>query len=102
MTKTITAENTDELAMFRALKPYIAMCLSLNHDLNNPLSGVVGFGELLLEEAEDWPASERETLQSMLECAERIRRILDDLSEAKIKLSEEIDLNSAIEMFRKE
>jgi hypothetical protein len=44
-----SAENSQEdLALFRALKPYIGHCLTLNHDLNNPLAGILGYAEFLL------------------------------------------------------
>lgn len=97
-----TVSADDDQALFELLKPLLAHCLNLNHDLNNPLSGVVGYGELLLEETEDWTQSQRETLQSMLACAERMRRILDDLSERKIELSQQVDLRAVMERFSKQ
>lgn len=99
-TRQDNAIDPKELALFKAIRPYIAHCLNLNHDLNNPLSGVVGYGELLLEETEDWTDSQRETLQAMLQCAERMRNILDELSEQKIELSQKIDIRKVMETFK--
>lgn len=99
--KTDLVDVNDDRALFELLKPYLAHCLNLNHDLNNPLSGVVGYGELLIEETGDWTDSQRDTLSEMLKCAERMRQILEKLSEQKIELSQQVDLRAVMEKFEK-
>jgi len=38
----LTAELRNELALFERIKPYLGRCLTLNHNLNNPLAGIIG------------------------------------------------------------
>ncbi|MFQ5453736.1 MAG: histidine kinase dimerization/phospho-acceptor domain-containing protein, partial [Candidatus Zixiibacteriota bacterium] len=42
----------NELEVYQAIKPYIAHCLTMNHEINNPLAGIIGYSEFLLEESE--------------------------------------------------
>lgn len=90
----IDAELDEELAVFRALKPYIGHCLSLNHDINNPLAGIIGYSEFLMEEADQLNETQKGYLRQILECAERIRKLVEDLCEEKIALAQGIDLKS--------
>ncbi len=87
--QTVTAE---EMALYRQLKPFIARCLNLNHDLNNPLAGIIGYAEFLQEDALGLNDEQKGYLKQVLVAAERIRAIIDDLSEMKLALGEQIDL----------
>ncbi len=106
MTEQITAKNESEelekeLSIYRALKPYIGKCLTLNHDLNNPLAGIIGYGEFLMEEATELTDEQRGFLKQILTCAARMEKIVTDLSDHKIQLSEKIDLSSVTKMYEK-
>lgn len=86
-----------ELALWRALKPYIGRCLTLNHDINNPLAGIIGYTEFMMSEESPLTADQQEHLQNIMHCAERIRMLVDDLCREKIELAEKIDLRSVVE-----
>ncbi|HWR81939.1 MAG TPA: histidine kinase dimerization/phospho-acceptor domain-containing protein [Candidatus Deferrimicrobium sp.] len=107
MTK-LTVENvdsnsasTDELAVFHALKPYYGHCLTLNHDVNNPLAGIIGYSEFLLQEADYLNDTHRGFVAQILKCGERIKELVDKLCEEKIALAENVDLKSVTEAYKK-
>ena len=91
----------EELALFRILRPYIGHCLALNHDINNPLAGIIGYAEFLLSEADQLTESQRESLEQILVCAERIQKEVEDLGDEKIALSEKVDMKLLSGMYRK-
>ncbi|MCK4607293.1 MAG: hypothetical protein KAU35_08370 [candidate division Zixibacteria bacterium] len=91
----------EELALFRVLRPYIGHCLALNHDINNSLAGIIGFAELMLSEADQLSESQRESVQQILQCAERIQREVMGLGDEKIALAEKVDLNLLSGLYRK-
>jgi signal transduction histidine kinase len=82
----------DEAALFRKLIPFLRHCLPLNHDLNNPLAGIIGYCEFMQEESDDLKPNQIEYLKHILTCAERIGKLSEQLSNAKIALNEEIDI----------
>ncbi|MFH1373805.1 MAG: histidine kinase dimerization/phospho-acceptor domain-containing protein [bacterium] len=101
--KSIISDDVrEELAVFRALKPYIGHCLTLNHDINNPLAGIIGYGEFLMEESKQLDETQRGYLQQVLDCAERIRKLVENLCEEKIALNEKIDLKSVSEAYQRD
>lgn len=97
-TPKITGENIspDELAIHRTLRPYLHRCLSLNHDVNNALAGIIGYTEFLLEEAHELSDEHRRFLTQILQSAERIQRIVEDLCAEKIAASEKIDVKALV------
>ncbi len=88
-----------ELEIYIALKPYLAHCLGMNHDLNNPLAGIIGYSELMIEDS-DTPPEIRRQLEQILKCALRISYFVDCLCLEKIELSEKVDLKSLEKHFR--
>ncbi|HBB68037.1 MAG: hypothetical protein A2X28_01345 [Elusimicrobia bacterium GWA2_56_46] len=48
------------------------------HEINNPLTGIMGFAELMLQ-SEELSPSQREDVQSILEQSQRCRRIVQNL-----------------------
>ena len=90
----------EERAVLRALKPYIGHCLTLNHDINNPLAGVIGYGELLMEESGQLDETQKGYLRQVLQCGERIKKLVEDLCVEKIALAEGIDLKSVTEAYK--
>lgn len=91
----------EELALFRALKPYIGRCLTLTHDVNNPLAGIIGYSEFLLQEADQLDETQKGYLNQILRCAELIKKLAENLCEEKIALAEKIDLKSVTEAYKK-
>ena len=90
----------EELAVYLALKPYIGHCLTFNHDINNPLAGIIGYGELLMEESGQLDETQKGYLRQVLQCAERIKKLVEDLCEEKIALAEGIDLKSVTKAYK--
>jgi signal transduction histidine kinase len=84
----------DELALWRALKPYIGRCLSLNHDINNPLAGIIGYGEFMMSDEPPLAPEQQAHLTKIMNCAERIKKLVEDLCREKIELAEKIDLHT--------
>jgi signal transduction histidine kinase len=97
----LSPELREELALWRALKPYIGRCLTLNHDINNPLAGIIGYGEFMLVDEASLSDDQRGYLTKIMQCAERIRKLVDDLCREKIELGEKIDLRAVSEAFPK-
>ena len=85
---------SDESAagLLEKLKPLITRCLKLNHEINNPLAGIIGYTEFLLAEDEPLSASQKECLDQIMLCAERIEKEINGLCEIKEELSEEVDI----------
>ena len=101
---TLTKEQKEKLDLVEQLKPYLGHCLTLNHDLNNPLAGIIGYTEFLQEESDQLSDEHKEFVDQIMTCAERMRRVLDNLSEEKIALSTKLDLSeitAVYESFRK-
>ena len=101
---TLTEEQKKELDLIEQLKPYLGHCLTLNHDLNNPLAGIIGYTEFLQGESDQLSDEHKEFVDQIMTCAERMRRVLDNLSEEKIALSTKLDLSeitAAYEFYRK-
>lgn len=91
--------SPEELAVYRALRPYIGYCLNMNHELNNPLAGIIGYAEFLLEDSSNLTTDQQGYLRQVLHSAERIRCIIDELCEKKIVLADRIDLQQITEAF---
>ena len=88
-----------ELELFEKIKPYIALCLNLNHDINNPLAGVLGYTEYILSEPEGLSDDQKELLEKIMECGERIRDLVAELGDAKAVLSEDVDIKTMSERY---
>lgn len=95
------SDPTNDYELWLRLKPYIGHCLSLNHDINNPLTTVLGYAELILEANPPLPENQVEHVKAIAASAERIRDMLEKLCREKIELAEQIDLGPVIEAYRK-
>lgn len=89
----------EELRCYLALKPYLAHCIAMNHDLNNPLAGIIGYCELIMEEP-DTPEELRIQLGQILSCALRIHFFVDHLCQEKIELSRTVNLRRLESLYR--
>ena len=96
----IGEEPEEEIALYRLLKPLLADCLTLNHEINNPLSGVLGYAEFMLMDGENLTEEQRQELQEIVTCAERIKKQVDRLGDIKTELSKKIDLRSVHEFYK--
>ena len=90
--KKISLINTEAEEILNLLKPYISRCMKLNHDLNNPLAGIIGYTEFLLDEEESLSENQREYIEQIMTCAERIENKITELCNEKIELSQKINL----------
>jgi signal transduction histidine kinase len=96
-----TNDLQHDLELFRALKPYIRHCLALNHDINNPLAGIIGYCEFLQETGSNLSQEQRGYVQQILACAERIQGELETLCREKVGLSGKIDLGAFLNSVEK-
>ena len=93
---SLTEKQMKDLDLFEALKPYIGRCLTLNHDLNNPLAGIMGYTEFLIEESDQLSEEHRGFVNQINTCAERMHKVLNSLSEEKMALTTKTDLRSVV------
>jgi len=91
---------TDDLALFEALKPYIGHCLSMNHDINNSLAGIIGYAEFLLLDDSSLSPQQKRQVEMIAKCAERIRLVVQNLCDEKIALAERIDLRPVMDAYK--
>lgn len=91
-TSYMTEEQRRELELFRQVRPYLKKCLDLNHDIGNPLAGILGYCELMQSESGELSEDARRSLEIIHECTERISRALDVLGEEKVILAAGADL----------
>ena len=76
------------------LKKYVAATLSLNHDLNNPLAGVMGFLELALVHKDKMEPKAYELLKLIEKSAVKLNECLIEFTEEKHKMRSKVDLSS--------
>ena len=86
-----------EITVYRILRPLIGRCLTLNHDLNNPLTGVMGYAEFLLLDKDGMSKDQRDNLQQIVSCAERMKALIDELAAEKSKVKDLVDLKAVTE-----
>lgn len=98
--KELTEEELKEFEIYQVIKPYIGHCLILNHELNNPLTGIIGYSEFLIED-ETIPANLNSSLKQILKSAERMKKLIESLCIEKIELEEKISLSSVIDSYQK-
>ena len=91
---------TDDLALFEALKPYIGHCLSMNHETNNALAGIIGYCDFLLMDSSSLTAQQKRQVEMISKCAERIRLLVQSLCDEKIALAEKIDLRPIMDAYK--
>lgn len=92
-------DPTDDHQLWQTLKPYIGHCLTLNHEVNNPLTALLGYIEILLAEPDKLSSSQVECLEHIRVAAAKIQAAAQGLSQEKIELAEKIDLRPVVEAF---
>lgn len=98
---TITEEERKELELFQQLKPYLHYCLTLNHDLNNPLAGIIGYSEFLLDESNALPPEQLEYVKRIIVCAERMEKLIGKMCEVKSKVGVNLNLREITDQYNK-
>ncbi len=96
------SDINDELELYQKLKPYIAHCLTLNHELNNPLSVILGYTEIFLDESDSLNEDQKKYLQNIIKGAEKIQKCVTELSDEKIALNKKIDLKEVTKFYKKD
>ncbi len=89
----------EDLVVLRIVRPFLARCLSSNHDFASPLAGILGFAEFLKGEADSLSDDQMRYVENILTCAEQIRAKLEILGNLKMKLSDEVDIDSLIKRY---
>ena len=97
----MSAETKSIDAQLSLLKPLIEKALSLNHDLNNPLAGIVGYCEFMMDDEASLTPDQISYLKQIAKCADRIQKAITELSELKIQFSEQVDINQFLELLDK-
>ena len=102
MKQTTSDDRIDakELEIYLKLKPFIAHCLTMNHDINNPLAGIIGYTDFMLDAPDSLTKEQVKYLSQIAKCAERIRKLVNELSDEKIALSEQLDMSKVIESYK--
>jgi signal transduction histidine kinase len=79
------------------LKEFFSAQFELNHDLNNPLAGVVGYLELALTDSETIPARPLELLKNVQKCADRMDELIQEYVKSKRRLQTTVDLSDVVD-----
>ena len=97
----ISDELQREIRLFRKLRPLIGYCLSLNHDINNPLAGILGYADFIQSDSEALSSAQREDLQQIIECAERIKALVGKVGIIKASLATDSEVQDMIADYRR-
>jgi hypothetical protein len=92
-------DPADDYALWQKLRPYVGHCLTLNHEINNALTGLLGYTEFMLVDRSSLSTDQTEHLENIQTAALKIKAAAEQLSSEKIALSEEIDLRPIIDAY---
>jgi len=87
------------LEILRALRPLFSLYSNLSHDINNPLTGIIGCGEFLSETPEELSDTQLKQVKQILECAERIEKITWKLCKVKMDIIQDSAFGKLIEKY---
>jgi signal transduction histidine kinase len=99
--KDVTEEQRlqEQLIQSEKLAGIGILASGVTHEINNPLSGIIGMAEIALEE--DDPSKNKDYLKDILTCAQRISEIVKGLKSysraAKKEDQSPVDLNEVLE-----
>lgn len=87
----------DEKGAYRvgvAVLPLLRRCLGLNHELNKPVAGIVGYCQFLLDDKDTLKPEQVLSVEEIRDCAIKIQKILEELSAEKAELAKKMDLKA--------
>ena len=76
------------------LRNYVAATLNLNHDLNNPLAGIMGFLELALGHKDEMEPKVFELLELVKKSAVKLNERLLKFTEEKRRMKSKVDISA--------
>lgn len=76
------------------LQRFVKELFTLNHDLNNPLAGVVGYTELALSDPDSLPENIVDYLEKVQKSAGMMQEIIARCAEAKYHLQTQVDVTA--------
>jgi signal transduction histidine kinase len=79
------------------LKEFFSAQFELNHDLNNPLAGIVGYLELALTDSDSIPKRPLELLRNVQKCADRMDELIQEYVKCKRRLQTTVDLSEVVD-----
>jgi len=94
--------SEQEFIEWQILRPFVAQCLTLNHELAGPLAGILGYAEFLSDEGNNLTEDQTRYLVNILRCTESMCEKLEALGNHKSDLSEALDIPGLIEAYSKE
>ncbi|UCG63051.1 MAG: hypothetical protein JSV52_07155 [Candidatus Zixiibacteriota bacterium] len=78
----------------QAVLPILRRCLALSKELNNPVAGIVGYCEFLLDTSESLTAGQRLSIEEIRDFAVKIQTTLEELAAEKAALAKKIDITA--------
>ncbi len=100
-TLDVQKDPANDYELWQTLKPFIGHCLTLNHDINNPLTTIIGYAEFMLEDDPPLAPNHLKHVKNILQAAERVRLLVEKLCAEKIALSEQIDMGPVIDSYQR-
>jgi signal transduction histidine kinase len=76
-----------------AVEEFLKRTLAIDHDFNNPLSGILGYAEFLLDESDRLSPEHTDFVKQIIACADRLSSVIAGYCEAKNELSEKMDIS---------
>ena len=77
-----------------AVLPLLRRCLGLNHELNKPVAGIVGYCQFLLDDKESLKPQQILSIEEIRDCAIEIQKTLEEVSAEKASLAKKMDLKA--------
>ncbi len=76
------------------LQAFVGRLMTLNHDINNCLAGIIGYLELAMMDADSLPPKTVELLESVQKSAGMLESLVVGFSESKRNLQSKVDLSA--------
>lgn len=89
VTESDQAVNS-QMEFLHQVKPFLRHCISIHHDLNNPLAGILGYTEFLLTEPDKLAPTLKKDLEQINKCAIKMRDIIAQVADAKAELVDKV------------
>ncbi len=90
----MTKDEKGAQGINKAVLPLLRRCLGLNKELNNPVAGIVGYCEFLLDGSDSLSTGQKLSIEEIRDFAIRIQGTLEELAAEKTILASKIDLRA--------